>query len=184
MVLSLLCLPGCAVWEHEIDTPENSTMKIIRPFLTLAASLAVLAPMPVAFTQSGGSHGPEPMMVKRMIARVEAKLNITSEQAAQIKAILKAEEPTIIALADQAKAERSAMTALPAYNDVEVRDIAQKYAATNTNIVVERAKLRLELRGVLTPQQLEQLEKLESRITANRMDGQFGERLDMVIGQL
>ena len=62
---------------------------------------------------------------------------------------------------------------------IEVREVAQKYAVTNTNIVVERAKIRLELRGVLTEQQLEQIEAFE----ASRA-GHLEERLDTLIGQI
>ncbi|WP_263375508.1 hypothetical protein [Granulicella aggregans] len=71
------------------------------------------------------------------------------------------------------------MTALPAYDEAALREVAQKYAATNTNIIVERAKIRLELRAVLTKQQLQQLEELKSKA-----DGQVSERLDTVIGEL
>lgn len=47
------------------------------------------------------------------------------------------------------------------------------------NIVVERSKIRLELRAVLTEQQLHQLDSLRSNV-----DGRFGDRLDMAIGKL
>ena len=118
-------------------------------------------------------------MAQRVIGRFEARLNLTSAQREQAKAILKTEEPTILALAAEAKLERDAMTALPAYNEAEVREIAAKYAATNTDIVVEKAKVRLELRAILTPAQLEQLDALKGKA-----DGRFADRLDSVIDAL
>ena len=147
--------------------------------LLLAASLTVLATSAIAIAQSEGPRWTEQRMTRRVIAGIEAHLNITSDQRALVKAILKAEEPTILALSVQAKQEREAMTALPAYNEAEVREIAQKYAATNTDIVVERSKVRLDLRAVLTEQQLQQLEQFKMNV-----DRHFEERLDMAIGQL
>ena len=154
-------------------------MKTSRLLLAVTASLAVLATSAFAASQSEGPDLSNPRLARRVIARVEARLNITSDQRVQIKTILKTEEPTIVALAAQAKSEREAMTALSTYNEAQVRDIAQQYAATNTNIVVERAKVRLELRAVLTEQQLQQIEQLKSSF-----DGNFGERFDMFVGQL
>jgi Spy/CpxP family protein refolding chaperone len=154
-------------------------MKTNRLLLTAVATLTVLATSAFAFAQSEVSHENEQRLMRRVIARVGARLNITSEQRLQVKAILKAEEPTVVALEAQAKQEREAMTALPAYNEAEVRDIAQKYAATNTDIVVERAKIRLELRAVLTEQQIQRIEQFQSK-----RGGHFEERLDSVIGQL
>jgi Spy/CpxP family protein refolding chaperone len=154
-------------------------MKYTRRFLTITATLTVVAASAFAFAQSEGPTWNEQGIARRIIARVESRLNITSDQRSQVKAILKAEEPTILALAAQAKEEREAITALPAYNESEVRAVAQKYAATNTNIVVERAKIRLELRAVLTEQQLQQLEQFQ----ADRA-GHLEERLDSLIGQI
>jgi Spy/CpxP family protein refolding chaperone len=147
--------------------------------ITLAATLAILAFSAIAFSQPENSRWTEQGLARRVIARIESRLNITSEQRAQVKTILETEEPTIVILAAQAKEEREAMTALPAYDEAAVREVAQKYTATNTNIVIERAKIRLELRAVLTPQQLQQLEEFESG-----MDGRFDERLTMMIGQI
>lgn len=145
----------------------------------VTVAMAILATSGFAAAQTEGSHGTEPRVARRVIAGVEARLNITSEQRLEVKAILKAEEPTIAALAAQAKAEREAMGALSSYNEAEVRDIAEKYAATNTGIVVERAKIRLELRAVLTAQQLEQIEKFKART-----GGHFEDRLDTLIGEI
>ena len=154
-------------------------MKSVRSLLIVTATLTVVAASAFAFAQSVGPNWTEQGIAKRVIARVEARLNFTAEQRAEVKAILKAEEPTIVALAAQAKEERDAMAAFPAYNQSEVDGVAQKYAATNTAIVEERAKIRLELRAVLTEEQLEQVEQFK----ADR-DAHFQERLDQLIGQL
>ena len=143
------------------------------------AGAAVLATSAIGLAQSEGSQWTEHRFAKRVIAGIEARLNVTEAQREEAKAILKTEEPTIIALAAQAKQEREAITALPAYNQAEVAEIAQKYSATNTAIIVERAKVRLQLRAILTPAQLEQLEKFKAL-----NDDKFDERLDMVIDSL
>jgi Spy/CpxP family protein refolding chaperone len=147
--------------------------------LILMGVAAVLATSVLAFAQSDNYRWTEQRMARRVVAQAEARLNITPEQRAEIQAILKTEEPAIVALSAQAREERDAMTALPAYDEAAVREVALRYQATNTDIVVERAKVRLELRAVLTPQQLEQLDAMKAK-----MDSRFVERLDMVIGQL
>ena len=81
--------------------------------LPVALTLAALATSTFALSQPEDSRLGEGRVAHRVIARIETKLNITSDQRTQIKAILKTEEPTILALAAQAKEEREAITAIP-----------------------------------------------------------------------
>jgi Spy/CpxP family protein refolding chaperone len=146
-------------------------MKNNRILLVFAATLTVFVTSAIAIAQPRGSRWSEQRVTRRVIARMEARLNITSDQRAQVKAILKAEEPTLVALAAQSKEERVAMAALPAYDEAAVRQVAQKYATTNTDILVERAKLRLELRAILTQEQLQKLEELKSKADGRLAEG-------------
>ena len=148
-------------------------------YLILAASLAAWATSAFAVAQTGNSRLGDGKVARRVIARIEGRLNITSDQRSQIKTILKTEEPTILALAAEAKQEREAIAAIPSYNEAAVREVAQRYAVTNTDIVVERAKVRLELRAVLTPEQLQKIDSFKGSL-----DGVLGERLDGFIHQL
>ena len=112
------------------------------------------------------------------IRRVEHRLGVTPAQREQAKAILAAEHPTIVQLRQQARAERDEMNAQP-FNEQQTRAIAGKYAQTNTDILIERAKVRSEILAILTPEQRTRLEQFRSQFQ-ERMNN----RLETPGGQL
>ena len=106
-------------------------------------------------------------IARRVAARLEARMHITPTQREQAKSILASEKPTILALAQRARQEREELSGLSSFNESQVRDIAGKCAATNTEILVERTKVRLELRAILDDAQRRQLDTLRSRAGTN-----------------
>ena len=157
------------------------------PLATAFTSVAVLCAMTMlcrtALAAVGSSQDTsgwvEHRVAKRVIARIEARLNLTDQQREQAKTILKTEEPAILALAQSARQEREEMAAMSTFDQTQAEAVAQKYGATNAAIVVERAKVRLELRAVLNDAQRQQLEQLRARF-GSHADERFGELIDLL----
>jgi Spy/CpxP family protein refolding chaperone len=129
----------------------------------LSLSLLLAATMSVAASAQDVPSSPEG---NRMIRRVESRLNVTWDQRVQAKAVLQQERPVLAALHTQLAAEHAEMAQLTAYNDSQARAIAAKYAETNTDAVVEREKLRVELLAILTPAQQKKLSEFRVRFGA------------------
>ena len=141
----------------------------------VAATLMMSA---LAVAQQDDSRGwIEKRVTKRAVERIEGRLNLTADQREQVRTILRAEEPKMLELAASARQEREEMSAMSSFDADEVREIAAKYAATNGDILVERTKVRLELRAVLNDAQRKQIEAMRAR-----RGGQAGERLKELIG--
>jgi protein CpxP len=114
-----------------------------------------------------------------IVRRIEHRLGITSTQREQVKAILQTEKPTIQSLRQQAEAERTEMDASGSFNEDQVRAIASKYAQTNTDILVERVRVRSEVLAVLTPEQREKLASIRADFSSS-----LDARLDTLGDQL
>jgi Spy/CpxP family protein refolding chaperone len=151
-------------------------MTVNRLLLASSAILALAATSALALAPQQDTAWIEQRVAKRIVSRIEGKLNLTAQQREQAKAILKNEEPTILALTQQSKREREELAAMQSFDGNQVRDVAERYAATNADILVERTKLRLELRAILDDAQRKQLDQLRSRVGAH-----LGERIDTFI---
>ncbi len=103
---------------------------------------------------------------------VEYRLNLTDAQRVQVKSIIQQERPAIQQLAAQLKTEHAELIAMPAFDEAQTRAFVAKYADVNTALVVERIKLRTQLRAILTPAQQQKLDQLRARFGA-----QFDQRL-------
>ena len=122
--------------------------------LFVAATISIVASAQDVSPAADGS---------RAIRRVESRLNITWDQRMQVKAVLQQERPAMAALHTQLAAEHAEMVQMTSYNDSQARAIAAKYAETNTDVVVEREKLRVELLAILTPAQQKKLSEFRAR---------------------
>ncbi|MGA7155727.1 MAG: Spy/CpxP family protein refolding chaperone [Acidobacteriaceae bacterium] len=100
----------------------------------------------------------------RAIRRIEARLNFTWDQRVQAKAILQQERPLLQTLHSQLQAEQAEMAELTTFDDEQARAIVTKYQETNNNVLVERAKLRIELTAILTPAQQKKLAEMRARL--------------------
>ena len=110
-----------------------------------------------------------------------AELGITDEQRAQIKAIMEAEHAKNATLhqqlADNHKAMREA-TKAGAFDEAQIRTLAQQRAALQTEMTVTRARIQASIfNTVLTAEQKAKLTQLEAERSAKRAErkAKFGE---------
>jgi Spy/CpxP family protein refolding chaperone len=128
---------------------------------------------------SDSSRWIEQRVMKRIVSRVEGRLNMTASQREQAKVILQGEQPTIVALAAQGRLERDELLQMQTFDDVRVRAMAQRYASTNTDVLVERAKVRMKLRAVLNDTQRQQLDTMRAKIGAH-FEERLGDFIDAI----
>lgn len=93
-----------------------------------------------------------PRAAGMLVRHMERRLNLTDDQRQRIRAIVKAEQPTIAALATRVHEERAQMEAQP-YDEAAVRAFVEQHASTAEDVIVEREKVRAEIQAVLTPEQ-------------------------------
>src|ERR1019366_3892127 len=105
---------------------------------------------------------------RRFLAERLASLNLTAEQTAAVKTILRNHQPTVEPLVNQVVTARRGLRDViraTAIDETAIRAQAAKVAALETELAVQRAHLAHEIRGVLTPAQLNQLR--ESQVDAD-----------------
>jgi Spy/CpxP family protein refolding chaperone len=114
-------------------------------------------------------------------AHIAEKLNLTDDQKAQIKTILRGEKGTLMSLLgrlhDTRKALRAAIHASDA-NETSVRAAAARVAAVEGDLAVERMKIYGKIAPILTDEQRRQIADFEQRAD-NFVDGviaRIGER--------
>ena len=100
-----------------------------------------------------------------------AGLGITDEQRDQIRAILREAKPTAEPLVKRVVAERRALRDLVRHGgtEAEIRSQVNKVAAAVSELVVLKARIAPQVRGVLTPEQQERVAE---------MIAEFDERVD------
>jgi Spy/CpxP family protein refolding chaperone len=118
----------------------------------------------------------------RLLERVKQKLDLTDEQAAQIKAVLKADKDNLTTqltrLHDARMALRSAIQA-PDATEASVRAASAKVAAVEADLAVERLRLHGKISPILTDEQREKLSQLQTRADdfVDRLIDRVNERL-------
>jgi Spy/CpxP family protein refolding chaperone len=103
--------------------------------------------------------------------RMATELGLTDQQKTQIKQILENEKPKVQPLRDQLRNEHQQMAALTkdgAFDEAQVRNIANQQAQTQANLIVERQRVKSEIYQLLTPDQ---------RTKADQMKAQLGQRM-------
>ena len=111
----------------------------------------------------GGSRG------GHFAQRMAAELGLTDQQQAQIKQILQNEKTNVEPLREQLRSQHQQMLAATkggAFDEAQVRALANQQAQTQANMIVEREKTKAEIYKVLTPDQ---------RAKADQMQAQFGQ---------
>jgi Spy/CpxP family protein refolding chaperone len=88
-----------------------------------------------------------------MIRGVEQELGISEGQRAEIKGILKTEQPAIEALAARVRGDQEQLQSQRTFDEAYVRAFAKAHEATMEDVLVEQQKVRAEIRAVLTPEQ-------------------------------
>jgi Spy/CpxP family protein refolding chaperone len=110
---------------------------------------------------------------KGRFAHKLAQLGVTDDQKAQVKAILRKYQPTAGPLIKQVVTERRALRdtiRAEIVDETAVRAQAAKVASLEADLAVQRAHVAHEIRGVLTPGQLQKLKDTQTDVDA-RIDG-------------
>jgi Spy/CpxP family protein refolding chaperone len=146
--------------------------------LTVATALNVVGLMTtpsLAADANAPAHG-------RFFQRIAQRLNLTDDQKAQIKTILRSEKDTLKPLLGQLHPARenlrAAIQASDA-NETTVRAAAAKVAAVEADLAVERMKMFAKIAPILTDEQRQQLSGFEQRADdfADRAIAHAGDRL-------
>jgi len=130
--------------------------------LTLAVALNLggltTAPSLAADTTAPG-HG-------RFFQRIAQQLNLTDDQKAQIKTVLRSERDTLKPMLEQLHAARqnlrAAIQASDA-NEAAVRVASARVAAVEADLAVERMKIFGKIAPILTDEQRQQISEFQQR---------------------
>ena len=142
-------------------------------FLSIGAAVlfGVAAFSQGMFAQGMRGHGgPMGFDFERMLGFYADKLDLTSTQQEQIKAIWEKEKPTLKPLMQQMHQNREAMKTLEAsgpFDEAKTRALATQNAQTMIELEVQHARIKSEMMQVLTPDQKTQLAQLEAEHEAN-----------------
>ena len=140
-------------------------MKSVR-FRFLSIGSAVL--LGVAALVAQGMHGHGGRMgfdFDRMLNFYADKLDLTSAQQDQIKAIWAKEKPTLEPLMQQMHQNHKAMEALQQsgpFDEAKTRALATQNAQTMIEMQVQHARIKSEMMQVLTPDQKTKFAQLEA----------------------
>jgi Spy/CpxP family protein refolding chaperone len=132
--------------------------------VTLAAAVVASGS---TLTQAQVTNNPTSIPLRGQIRqRIAEKLNLTDDQKAQIKTVLRGEKDMIKNLVGQLqytrKNLRAAIRAGDA-NETAVRAAAAKAAAVEGELAVERMKIYGKIAPILTDAQRQQISELEQR---------------------
>jgi Spy/CpxP family protein refolding chaperone len=135
------------------------SMKTFNCFAALAAALLAggltASPLPAA-----NAPAPDGPLHGALREKIKEKLGLTDDQVAQIKTQLKSERENITSLLTRLHDARTAVrdaVQKPDATETSVREAAAKLAAAQSDLAVERFKLRGKIDPILTPEQREKL---------------------------
>jgi len=154
-------------------------------FLVGSLAVALLAGgLTVLHTHAADSSGDtqRPLRGGKLLERARAKLGITDEQAAQIKAQFKSEKDNLTSLLTRLHDSRSdlrhAIQSVDA-NESTVRAASAKVAGVEADMAVERLKLHTKIAPILTSDQQKKLQDMEASADqfVDRAINRIGNRL-------
>jgi Spy/CpxP family protein refolding chaperone len=105
-------------------------------------------------------------LIGTMIMGWIASLHLTDQQKVELKRVLKAHRPTLQPLVTQYVSERRALRGLMGSKQIDeaaIRAQVAKVAAIGADLAVERAHLKQEFRGILTPEQISKIGKMRAK---------------------
>lgn len=131
--------------------------------LTIGAAVLLVAAAAIAEGRHGyGGPGGFRHMLKR--------LDLTSAQQDQVKAIWTKEKPTLQPLMEQMRQNHSALSALEAsgpFDEAKTRALAMQNSQTMIELQVEHARIKSEIMQILTADQKAKLAQLEANRAAH-----------------
>jgi Spy/CpxP family protein refolding chaperone len=101
------------------------------------------------------------------------QLEVTADQKAEVKTILRKYQPTVGPLIKQVVTERRALRDIiraETIDETAIRAQAAKVASLEADLAVQRAHVSHDIRAVLTPDQLQKLKDMQVNVDA-RIDG-------------
>ncbi len=138
-------------------------MKSVRSrFLAIGAAL--LLGVAALFAQGMDGHGFDGHF-DHMLGFYSDKLDLSSTQRDQMKAIWEKEKPALQPLMQKMRENHDAMKALEAsgpFDEAKTRALAKKGAQTMIELQVQHARIKSEMMQLLTPDQKTKLTQLES----------------------
>jgi periplasmic protein CpxP/Spy len=141
-------------------------MKQLR-FLSIAAAFFVGTA--VLFAQGVHGHGPDGEF-SHMLGFYADKLDLSSAQQDQMKAIWEKEKPALKPLMQQERQSHEAMKALEEsgpFDEAKTRALATQNSQTMIELQVQHARIKSEMMQVLTADQKTKLQQLEAEHQAN-----------------
>ncbi|MBZ5665138.1 MAG: Spy/CpxP family protein refolding chaperone [Acidobacteriia bacterium] len=134
----------------------------------LAGALALAALAPAIAQQRSG------WLQKRraglFVQHIVNDLNLTTDQRAQIKAILQRERPAIVAIMQKSEEQNAQLRARGSLDEAFVRSIAQQEAGTMAEGIVEREQVRAQILAMLTPEQQRKFNQLAAELRSAVQD--------------
>jgi len=103
--------------------------------------------------------------------RMATELGLTDPQKTQIKQLLQSEKTTVQPLREQLRSEHQQMLAATkggAFDEAQVRTLANQQAQTQANLIVEREKMKAEIYKLLTPDQRAKADQLQAQRAQHR----------------
>ena len=118
----------------------------------------------------------------KIAQRVKEKLNLSEDQIAQIKDVLKSERDSVAELLKQLHAAHKELRATirnPDSDDNAIRGAASKFAAVQADLAIERAKLFRKINPILTEEQRKQVSQFHDKVDdfLDNVINRIGERL-------
>ncbi|HWB99352.1 MAG TPA: Spy/CpxP family protein refolding chaperone [Bryobacteraceae bacterium] len=110
----------------------------------------------------------------RLAQRLAIALDLSADQKAGIQAILEKERPSIAALLQQMRQQNLQLRSKTTFDEAFVRSVAQQRAATASELMVEKEKIRTQILALLTPAQQEKLKQMRD-VFQSRMQERMGQ---------
>ena len=122
--------------------------------------------------------------IESLSRQTQSGMPVTDAQQQQIKAIMEAEKPKMQPLMEQLRQERQQMNTLTesgAFDEAAVRAAAGKQAQTETDLAVERARVKSQIFAVLTPEQRTKAQEMKKNFEGRH--GRWGHEKGAAAGQ-
>lgn len=135
----------------------------------LASSMAFANPDSDAYSRSGYRGCGHSKMMKdqgRFLDRMTDRLKLTAEQRASIKTVMEKSKPQIADLREKMRANRKALREVkrePKINEGQVQQLARERGNLVAELIIERTRMRNDIRQVLTDTQREQMRQMREK---------------------
>lgn len=140
--------------------------------LALAVDSSTSAP---AAADLGGAQPAEARnRIERLMKFAADKLDLTDPQITALKEVLRLHQPELQPLMERARVEREELRAIVAaeqLDDAALEAQASKIADTTKALTIASARLRADMRTILTPEQVDKLMQARQHMAQRRQHG-------------